>query len=89
MALVGFIDGLLLRCYEHPLVLCVGVIVVVLLSLPMLLVRHDAQEPPILSPRIPIIGHLINMICCKQDFYHQLGYVLCYIQAIVFELTLA
>lgn len=79
MALVGFMDSLLLRCYEQPLVLCVGIIAVVLLSLPKLLVRHDAQEPPILSPRIPIIGHLIGMIRYKQDFYHRLGYVLYYI----------
>lgn len=75
MALVGFMDGLLLRCYEHPFVLCVGIIGVVLLSLPMLLVRHDKQEPPILKPRIPIIGHVIGMIFSKQKFYAELGYV--------------
>lgn len=83
MALVGFMDSILLRCYEQPVVVCVGVIVVVLLSLPMLLVRHDKQEPPILKPKIPIFGHLINLICYKQKFYGELGYVLCSIYAIV------
>jgi hypothetical protein len=43
----------------------------------VLLLRHalkqDPQEPPVLRPKIPIIGHLLGLGCYRMEYYRQLG----------------
>lgn len=37
-------------------------------------VKIDPQEPPLLKPKIPIIGHLIGLVWYRMEYYHQLRY---------------
>lgn len=34
-----------------------------------LAVKQDPKEPPFISPRIPIVGHLIGLVMRKNDYY--------------------
>jgi hypothetical protein len=64
-----FMDNPPLSGYAVALILCLIVVV--------LLLRHalkqDPQEPPVLRPKIPIIGHLLGLGCYRMEYYRQLG----------------
>ncbi|KAL8940751.1 MAG: hypothetical protein Q9211_002132 [Gyalolechia sp. 1 TL-2023] len=34
-----------------------------------LAVKHDPQEPPLVPPKIPLVGHLIGLVMRKNDYY--------------------
>jgi hypothetical protein len=45
-----------------------------LLGWQKLQVKNVPQEPPLLKPKIPIIGHLIGLLRYRMEYYHQLAY---------------
>jgi hypothetical protein len=47
---------------------------ILLIAWQKLLVKNDPQEPPLLKPKIPIVGHLIGLLYYKMEYYHQIGY---------------
>ena len=37
--------------------------------------RTDPREPPLVKPRIPLIGHLVGLIRYQNEYFTRLGYV--------------
>ena len=63
--------GLLPRNGVAVLAIAVLPVLVVLLKR-LLFPTFDAREPPVLRPRIPVVGHLIAMARQKSSFYRHL-----------------
>lgn len=38
--------------------------------------KFDPREPPLVKPRIPIIGHLIGLIRYQNEYFNRLGYAI-------------
>jgi hypothetical protein len=58
--------------------LCISVagVVALLVLLSRIGPDVDANEPPLLNPTIPLVGHIIDMIRLQKHFHSSLGYVL-------------
>lgn len=39
-----------------------------------LIAKHDPKEPPLLPPKIPLVGHVIGLMRQKVYYYLDLGY---------------
>ena len=37
-----------------------------------LALKQDPQEPPLIPPKIPLVGHLIGLVMRKNDYYVEL-----------------
>lgn len=53
-------------------VLAAALLTLVALAQQFLTTRRDAREPPFLHSKIPVVGHLINMITQGSDYFHKL-----------------
>lgn len=50
------------------------VIVVIFWVLSRLLVHpHNPKEPPLIPPMIPIIGHVIGLLCYGTNYYSDIA----------------
>lgn len=53
-------------------VLAAAGLALVALAQQFLTTRRDAREPPFLYSKIPVVGHLVNMIMQGSDYFHKL-----------------
>lgn len=37
-----------------------------------LALKQDPREPPLILPKIPLVGHLISLVMRKNDYYVEL-----------------
>lgn len=64
----------LLDGYTPSIIL--GIAAVVLVCWQRLSVKCDPQEPPLLKPSIPYIGHIIGLFRYNGEYFEKLKYVL-------------
>lgn len=50
-------------------------VAVVAIATRLLRLKKDPREPPFISSKIPVIGHLIGMITGGADYYGKLEYL--------------
>jgi len=69
IAIKGFIPMLWLQSKTSPIQFLVGGIAVLLATFLLTLSpSHDPAEPPLIKPRIPVIGHLIGLIIDQVNY---------------------
>jgi hypothetical protein len=52
-----------------------GVVIVFYLLIRFLTLPHDPQEPPLVRPKIPLIGHVIGLLRHGTKYYSDVAYV--------------
>lgn len=58
-----------------PLSVLLGCAVLFILGWERLVLDIDPREPPLLKPKVPVIGHLIGILWHQSVYLEKLGYV--------------
>ncbi|PNY22474.1 25-hydroxycholesterol 7-alpha-hydroxylase, partial [Tolypocladium capitatum] len=72
----GFISNLLGRSSRATMIvatLVVGSLIIAPFVNWLLSYSHDPREPPLIKPRVPFVGHIINLIRFQSEFHAMLS----------------